>query len=251
MRTISENLPALRYCMELVCSELFLLTSPANLEPLREEVAAMLRLFPSKGSDAKEIVLEDYIVVGRAMSVRHKTSMPRRTILLVPAATSRSNDYWHAGQASVLASGTATVFCNAANPGVFCGGSCFIGIDSASKPHAIVPGMIETMTPYHGWQKGILTSRTSGALSTHDQALVVADIDPVHVVTGKPRPQLLPEPMSLVAYVPIVELLDPDANRVALQQFLVKPAIEQVDPAKVSTFLWSVIRGHDHAATDG
>lgn len=245
IQVIAEKLPPLRYCMELICSELFLLTSPANIEPLREEIAAMLRHFPTHDSSAaEEIVREDHRAVGGAMSVRQDNSVPRRTVLLVPAATTRSNDYWHAGQASVLASGTATVFCNAANPRVSCGGSCFIGITSTSKPHPTIPGMIETMTPYHGWQKGILTGRTSGALSEEDQALVIADIDPVHVVTGKPRPQLLPEPLSLVAYLPIVELLDRETNSIGLHQFLSNPEAGQINPVagaeEVQTALASV-----------
>jgi len=159
--------------------------------------------------------------VGKALSVlQEDLSAPRRTVLLVPAATKRSNDYWHAGQASVLASGTATVFCNAAKSAIACGGSCFIGIDSATKPHNEPAGLIECLTPYHGWRKGILTARADGALSDADQALVVVDIDPVHVVTGKPRPQLLPEPMALVAYLPVVEQLDPEVNKIGLHQYL-------------------------------
>jgi DNA primase catalytic core len=115
LRAIAEQMPPLRYCMELICSELFLLTSPANIEPLRHEIAAMLQRFPgAPADDADAIVFHDYRAVGKALSVVQEHSTPRRTVLLVPAATKRSNDYWHAGQASVLASGTATVFCNAA-----------------------------------------------------------------------------------------------------------------------------------------
>ena len=232
LRAIGAQMPKLRYCMELICSELFVLTSPANLGPLRQELLAMLNRFPKASSDtAEEIVRADYEAVGDALSVLQENSTPRRTILLVPAATKRSNDYWHAGQASVLASGTATVFCNAAESSFSCGGSCFIGIDSATKPHGSSVGFIETLTPYHGWRKGILTARTDGALSGSDQALVVVDLDPVHVVTAKPRPQLLPEPMALVAYLPIVELLDRDANKVALHQALSAGGFPHIDAA--------------------
>lgn len=220
---LAEQLPPLRFCMELICSELFLLTSPANIKPLQQEVAALLRRFPSVSSDdAAEIVRADVDSIGDFLSIARTHSATRRTILLVPAATTRSNDYWHAGQASVLASGAATVFCNAAESSIACGGSCFIGIDSATKPHLDSPGLIETLTPYHGWRKGILTARADGALSKGDQALVVVDIDPVHVVTGKPRPQLLPEPMALVAYLPIVETLDPEANKLSVYQALLR-----------------------------
>ncbi|CAB3677921.1 CHC2 zinc finger domain-containing protein [Paraburkholderia rhynchosiae] len=214
VRAVAEKMPSLRYCMELVCSELFLLTSPANRGPLRKEAAAMLNRFPdSAAGDARNMVDGDIISLGNFLSVDQAHGVSRRTILLVPAATSRSNDYWHAGQASVLASGTATVFCNASISAISCGGSCFIGIDSATKQHGASAGLIETLTPYHGWRKGILSAKADGALSEDDQAMVVVDLDPVHVVSGRPRPQLLPEPMVLVAYLPVVELLDPDANK--------------------------------------
>jgi DNA primase catalytic core len=217
---ISERMPSLQYCMELVCSELFLLTSPANLVPLQNELAALMKRFPSEAGEAEEQVREDFKQLGSALSVLQPPSINRRTILLVPAATARSNDYWHAGQASVLASGTATVFCNAAKSDIACGGSCFIGIDSATKPNNGHVGIIETLTPYHGWRKGILTARADGALHETDQALVVADIDPVHVVSGRPRPQLLPEPIALIAYLPVVELLDPDTTKDNLHRAL-------------------------------
>ncbi|MFM0557588.1 hypothetical protein P0D69_42615 [Paraburkholderia sediminicola] len=223
VRAIWGKMPSLRYCMELVCSELFLLTSPANRGPLRQEVGAMFSRFPdSAAGDAHKIVDDDIIRLGDFLSVDQAHGVSRRTILLVPAATSRSNDYWHAGQASVLASGTATVFCNAAKSAISCGGSCFIGIDSATKPHGASAGLIEALTPYHGWRKGILSAKADGALSDDDQAMVVVDLDPVHVVSGRPRPQLLPEPMVLVAYLPVVELLDPDANKINMHSALEK-----------------------------
>ncbi|MEZ7809775.1 CHC2 zinc finger domain-containing protein [Alcaligenes phenolicus] len=201
----------LRYCMELVCSELFVLTSPANRQPLEQDLAKMLQLFGGSPSDAKELVNNDVIALGELLTFAQR-QRERRSVLLVPACTSRSNDYWHAGQASVLASGTATVFCNAANKKISVGGSCFIGIDSVSSAKSEHAGIVRLLTPYHGWSKGILQPDCKGALSAADQALVVVDLDPVHVVSGKPRPQLLPEPMSLVAYLPIVEVIDKNKN---------------------------------------
>ncbi|TXI83483.1 MAG: hypothetical protein E6Q40_10940 [Cupriavidus sp.] len=159
--------------------------------------------------DAKKIILRDHEALGEYLTVV-QSHRERRSVMLVPACTTRSNDYWHAGQASVLASGTATVFCNAAMKGG-AGGSCFIGIDSVSpKPDPV--GVVRLLTQYRGWQKGILQPTGQGALTKDDQALVVVDLDPVHVVSGKPRLQLLAEPMSLVAYLPIVELVDRGDN---------------------------------------
>jgi hypothetical protein len=211
----------LRYCMELVCSELFMLTSPANRSPLQQELAKMLQLFGGTPSEAKELVNRDVIALGEMLTFAQR-QRERRSVLLVPACTSRSNDYWHAGQASVLASGTATVFCNAANNKVSVGGSCFIGIDSVSDVKSDHAGIVRLLTPYHGWSKGILQPDGKGPLSAADQALVVVDIDPVHVVSGKPRPQLLPEPMSLVAYLPVVEVVDKAKNAEGLANALCK-----------------------------
>ena len=195
------------------------MTSPANIRPLQYEIAALLERFPNKqANNASEIVLKDFKDLGELLDVA-QLDRPRRSVLLVPAATSRTNDYWHAGQASVLASGTATVFCNAVLDRAFVGGSCFIGIDAVSETtrHA---GVVSALTPYHGWHKGIYMGRASDALSKADQALVVVDLDPIHVVSGKPRPQLLAEPMSMVAYLPVVEILDRDKNRHELARLL-------------------------------
>ncbi|WP_109483279.1 CHC2 zinc finger domain-containing protein [Paraburkholderia sp. C35] len=216
----------LRYCMELICSELFMLTSPANRPPLQQELAKILQLFGGNPSEAKEIVENDVIALGELLTFAQR-QRERRSVLLVPAFTSRSNDYWHAGQASVLASGTATVFCNAANKKISVGGSCFIGIGSVSGVKPEHAGVVRLLTPYHGWSKGILQADCKGALSPADQALVVVDLDPVHVVSGKPRPQLLPEPMSLVAYLPVVEVIDKAKNAEGLSKALYNELTEE------------------------
>ena len=214
LRALIHGPQKLRYCMELICSELFLLTSPANRQPLLQDLAKVLPLFGGKATEAKTLVERDILALGEALTVT-QANRERRSVLLVPAYTSRSNDYWHAGQASVLASGTATVFCNAVTKGLSVGGSCFIGIDSVQKPKD-PSGIVRLLTPYHGWQHGILQPSCQGALSDVDQALVVVDLDPVHLISGKPRPQLLPEPMSMVAYLPIVEVVRKETNAQAL-----------------------------------
>lgn len=240
--------PPLRYCMELICSELFLLTSPANFEPLRQEVAKLLSRFPMSSVDAREVVQRDFEAIGELLTFAQK-DRERRSVLLVPAFTSRSNDYWHAGQANVLASGTVTVFCNAAHQ-VSAGGSCFIGINSVSHTREIA-GIVSCLTPYHGWQKGILQTNSNGALSKSDEALVVVDIDPVHVVSGKPRPQLLPEPISLVAYLPVVHLVNKHDNADGMVRALQSQLKgDKQDKAKdlflKKEFLANFPRHHDH-----
>jgi DNA primase catalytic core len=211
----------LRYCTELICSELFLLTSPANRLPLVHELTNLLRMFGMVPNDVVEVgklVDGDIKALGDLLTFAQE-NRERRSVLLIPACTSRSNDYWHAGQASVLASGTASVFCNAAKHKGSIGGSCFIGADSVTKVGESA-GIVRLLTPYHGWSKGILQPDCKGSLSEDDQALVVVDIDPVNVVSGKPRPQLLPEPMSLVAYLPIVEVINKEQNSTHLAKVL-------------------------------
>ena len=222
----------LRYCMELICSELFLLSSPANRRPLMHDLAKVLRHFDKNSAAAEQLIDADIRALGELLTVT-QSNRERRSVLLVPACTSRSNDYWHAGQASVLASGTATVFCNAVIKGLSVGGSCFIGCDSVQKQKEY-SGVVRLLTPYHGWQHGILQPSGQGALSETDQALVVVDLDPVHLVSGKPRPQLLPETMSLTAYLPIVELVRTDDNKRALvaalrDQLLGKEGVENLE----------------------
>lgn len=219
VRELTHGPQKLRYCMELICSELFVLTSPANLLPLQQEFAKILQLFGGDPTEAATLVEKDVQALAELLTFA-QIHRERRSVLLVPAYTGRSNDYWHAGQASVLASGTATVFCNAANHGGSVGGSCFIGIDSVNSVKSEHAGIVRLLTPYHGWSNGILQPDNKGALSKADQALVVVDLDPVNVVSGKPRPQLLPEPMSLVAYLPIVEVIDKAKNAEGLADTL-------------------------------
>lgn len=215
MQALIHGPQKLRYCMELICSELFLLTSPANRRPLLQDLAKVLRQFGLGATEAAKLVDLDIYALGELLTVS-QANRERRSVLLVPACTSRSNDYWHAGQASVLASGTATVFCNAVSKGLSVGGSCFIGCDSVHKLPKEHAGIVRLLTPYHGWHHGILQPSCHGALSEMDQALVVVDLDPVHLVSGKPRPQLLPDPVSMVAYLPIVEVLHKEDNARAL-----------------------------------
>lgn len=181
MQALIHGPQKLRYCMELICSELFLLTSPANRVPLLHDLAKVMQQFGVKTDKAETQIDSDTVALGEWLTITQK-NRERRSVLLVPAATSRSNDYWHAGQASVLASGTATVFCNAVSKEMSVGGSCFIGIDSVQKAKDQT-GIVRLLTPYHGWHHGILQPSGSGALSKEDQALVVVDLDPVHVVS--------------------------------------------------------------------
>lgn len=205
IKLLAESRLPLKHFIELICSEIFLLTSPANYSQIAKDYVWAHRRFGGSAEE-KEVFrdverLSDYLSIGGP-----KDRSPRRTIAVVPAATTRTADYWIAGQAALLAAGTTTVFCNATGSGLK-GGSCFIGRESW-KGIDTNAGYISSITPYHGWSKGIYYSSKEDPLSERDQALVVADIDPVHMSEGKPRPQLLPVPLQLVAYLPIAEIVD-------------------------------------------
>ena len=192
--------------MELICSEIFLFTSPTNIPEMARDYAAMCSRFGLGASEAD--VWEDLKGLSNWLSVCSKNGGigSRRSIMIVPAATTRTADYWIAGQAGLLAAGTTTVFINGVGSGLK-GGSCFIGRESW-KSGGGTHGYIESLTPYHGWSKGIYYNSKDDPLSDGDQALVIADIDPHNMLEGKPRPQMLPVPLQLVAYLPIAETVD-------------------------------------------
>jgi hypothetical protein len=209
----TSRLP-LRNCTELICSELFLLTSPANYHALATDYRRLNRKFGiAKDDNDLRIVLDDLQALAACLGaegppISEQYELPRRGLVLVPAATSRTADYWICGQSALLAAGLTTVFCNAVGV-LAAGGSCFIGRNSW-KLESDSSGMIAHTTPYHGWSKGIYYSRALDALSSGDQALVVADVDPAFMSEGKPRPQMLHLPLQLVAYLPMVELAHGD-----------------------------------------
>ncbi|MDR8016529.1 CHC2 zinc finger domain-containing protein [Ectopseudomonas guguanensis] len=204
-----QSLP-LSHFMELICSEIFLVTSPTNIPQMAYDYASMISKFESaaKPEDYEKKIWRDLQSISKRLSVcgAARGSDSRRSILLVPAATTRTADYWIAGQAGLLAAGTTTVFSNGVGVGLK-GGSCFIGRESWKTGDDAI-GYIASMTPYHGWSKGIYYNSKNDPLSFDDQALVVADIDPCNMLEGKPRPQMLPVPLQLVAYLPVVETVD-------------------------------------------
>lgn len=195
------------HTLELICSEVFLATCPANLLPLARAQRELLRKFGVGlvGKDLKEFI--DKGIFKDIKSFAHLTGLSeslnmRRTILLVPAMTSRTADYTVLGQAAFLSSGLTTVFCNAVSGNYAHGQSCFIGHDcwQAEQDHAGLP----SVEPYHGERPGIFLLN-KGQLRKEEQALLIADIDPLYAFEGRPRPQMLPKPLQLVAHLPIIE----------------------------------------------
>jgi hypothetical protein len=199
---------------EFICSELFLPMSPVNQHSLAAELLKMATRFGAQmtPAEADASVLEDLRTIARYMGTADGTkTFKRRSILMVPAMTTRSADYWIFGQAALLAGGATTVFCNSAVPDVAVGGSCFIGRNSWSPAKRNVHND-SVITPYGGWSKGIFYSKPTDALGKEEQAVVVADIDPNFMQEGKPRPQALAVPLQLVAYLPILEVQEKRAS---------------------------------------
>ena len=199
------------YCSELICSEAFLVTSPANILGM---VHAVRRLRANFGesrqpteSELEDQIIQDVKSFAYYTSLSHALDQPR-LLLLVPAMTTRSRDYSILGQASFLASAVTTVFCNAVAGRFGCGESCIIGHDSWGKEGGKAVGL-PGQGPYHGSLPGIYHPEhsNSGRLGKKEQSLVIADVDPVYSPEGKPRPQMLPPPLSLVAHLPIIESL--------------------------------------------
>lgn len=239
----------LKFCLELICSELFMLTSPANLLLLVDDYAAQLSRF-QKGAvtNGWETVSEDLLALSRALTIGSgDLSLPRRSLLLLPTATSRTADYWIAGQAGLLAAGTTTVFCNGVLAKAFLGGSCFVGRESwKNGPDSI--GLIAHSTPYHGWSKGIYYNKPTDPLGESDQAMVIADIDPLNMQEGKPRPQMLPVPLQLVAYLPVAETIDATRNTLPLLRALLgeeSNAIAELPQSLIDYLLIEPIGTHD------
>lgn len=208
----NHQLP-LKYFFELICSEIFLVSNPANYELITNDYSRMRRRF---GQDAiKDEVINDLKIIANRLNIVGDRTGARRSILAVPAATTRSADYWIAGQSTFLASGATTVFCNAMGSAELIGGSCFIGRGSW-KTESDACGYISKLTPYHGWSKGIYYNNANDALSKTDEAVVIADIDPHNMLEGKPRAQAMPSPLQLVAYLPLIKTIDWDKTQSSL-----------------------------------
>jgi hypothetical protein len=206
--SIAQKIRPVDRMAELICSELFASTHPVNHETIRSEYNSLRKRF-GNGESSVDHVISD--IMNLTAAIRLDDRVDRRTILVVPACTTRSADYWIYGQSALLAAGLTTVFCAAVltdpKTGLKGGGSCIIARSSwSSTRHR--PGHLLNATPYSGWSRGIYYNRPEDVLTRKEQAIVIADIDPIYMNEGKPRPQALPVPVQLVAHLPIVEMLD-------------------------------------------
>jgi len=196
------------YTAELVCAEIFLHASSGNMPGAIAATEELLRqLGMPRSTDLKDYMLGEVLDFARYTAFQEgkddlsRSGAPQRTILIVPAMTSRSADFHIFGQNHYLASGLVTVFANPAassgNPSV--GGSCFIGLDGWKKSETL-------QTPYGGIGPGLFNigSDNFGSLKPRESAMVIADIDPLRPANQKPRPHFQARPLQLVAHLPLI-----------------------------------------------
>ncbi len=198
---------------ELICAEMFALSSPGNMISFAEESFRLFRNYTSNRLEFEEYekkILKDIQEYGEAISLyRRRGKGNRRPILLVPACTTRAADYYILGQANYLGSGTNMVFCNGAGK-LANGGSCFVGQNSwddekERKKKGIEKGATNI---YHGVFPGIYRQTSDmpgrGGLGRNEQALLVCDLIP-DMDKRKPNPESMKHALELVAHIPILE----------------------------------------------
>lgn len=198
---------------ELICAEMFALSSPGNMISFAEESFQLFCKYTSKRLEFEEYekkILRDIQEYGEAISLyRRKGKGNRRPILLVPACTTRAADYYVLGQANYLGSGTNMVFCNGAGK-LANGGSCFVGQNSwddekERKKKSIEMGKANI---YHGVSPGIYRQTSDmpgrGGLGRNEQALLVCDLIP-DMDKRQPNLESMKHALELVAHIPILE----------------------------------------------
>lgn len=215
---------------ELICAEMFLMASPGNLISFAKKSYDMYCKFGNVTRydffDYRKTVLKDITDFGDYISIyQTKNKYNRTPIVLVPACTTRTADYYVNGQANYLATGITTVLCNSAGNAAK-GGSCFIGqnswddyklrnkyefkfneTDNCKMRNR--EDYIPKNTIYHGLQPGIYqqscTDQNRGALGVKEQALLICDVNPSITFKGSPNPESIMDSLSLVAHLPIIE----------------------------------------------
>lgn len=216
---------ALNDVTEVICAEMFALSSPGNYESFLREFFDAYNNYTdasvfNKGQgetgkkekaykDYEESLAKDLIEFGRYISIYQKEGRANRTpIVLIPACTTRAVDYYVIGQGNYLAAGVKTVLCNSCEPTAG-GGSCFIGPDSWDD-RKLNRGdeLLKENTIYHGLKPGIymqtFKEQCRGALGEKEQALLVCDISPYHEKTN-PNTESMIDAFSIVAHIPILE----------------------------------------------
>lgn len=196
----------LRFIRDLVCSEVFMAMSPANIFTTLPAMVELAGRFgdPISGDAALSQVRADIerMAIDTSPAIFRGLNQPRKTIMAVPAATTRPFDHHIFGEAGAKAAGLVTVFTNMG--GSRKGQSCFIG---HYKSESVEGSHVWTLqSPYHGRAPGIWTYSYSGGrpLGVAETALVVADVNPIDTNSSKPARQIDNLPLTLVAHIPFI-----------------------------------------------
>lgn len=225
--TLKRNFKNTLFCdarddvIELICAEMFLMSSPSNFISFSHKAYEMYNKFFGRRANYKlylKEVRKDIDIFGEYISLYQTNNKYDRTpIILVPACTTRTADYYASGQANYLAAGLTTVFCNSSGNQAK-GGSCFIGQYSwddyqLGKKNSKINGYEIDFAPkntiYHGIQPGIFQQSCNfenrGVLGEKEQALLIYDVDPHITFKGKPNPESIRDSLTVVAHIPIIE----------------------------------------------
>lgn len=202
------------YSIELICSEMFPHASSANFIGVIEENEVLAKRY-GIGSTAEtpfKYLTHDIYEFAKWTSYQNFKSIKgdtenylqrgqklQRTLIILPAMTTRSADYHIFGQNQYLAAGLVTVFCNAFEAHYGCGESCFIGLDGWRKTEP-------PTSPYGRVAPGIfqLGGQHTGPLGKEEAAMVIADMDLLRTTDQKPRPHYQGRALNLVAHLPLI-----------------------------------------------
>lgn len=202
------------FALELVCSEMFPHASSANFVGIIEENNELAERYGlGKGGETMFAhVSKDVFEFARWTAFRNAARVAgdadralfrgealQRTLIVLPAMTTRSADYHIFGQNQYLAAGLVTAFCNAVVPHASCGQSGFIGLDGWKQTDGV-------KTPYGSKAPGIfqLGGTHSGALGETESAMVIADLDLMRTTDQRPRPHYQHRSLRLVAHLPMI-----------------------------------------------
>lgn len=202
------------FALELVCSEMFPHASSANFVGIIEENNELAEryglgkggetMFAHVSKDVYEFARWTAFrnaarVAGDADRALFRGEALQRTLIVLPAMTTRSADYHIFGQNQYLAAGLVTAFCNAVVPHASCGQSGFIGLDGWRHTDGV-------KTPYGSKAPGIfqLGGTHSGALGETESAMVIADLDLMRTTDQRPRPHYQHRSLRLVAHLPMI-----------------------------------------------
>ena len=201
------------FALELICSEMFPHASSANFVGVIEENNELADRYglPKGGESMFNHVSNDVYEFARWTAFRNAAKVAgdtnralwrgealQRTLIVLPAMTTRSADYHIFGQNQYLAAGLVTAFCNAVVPHASCGQSSFIGLDGWKRTEGV-------KTPYGSKAPGIfqLGGSHSGPLGETEAAMVIADLDLLRTTDQRPRPHYQHRSLRLVAHLPL------------------------------------------------